>query len=155
LAQTCHHICILQRQECFQHHQGAIRKCKILLIIHYNHFLVTKMFAGKKSAASKNFLELSWRVLWNFYSFFVYDIVFFVCDVVFFWPQAVTTLSRNFWCSATHLFALFCCQQGVVLQFLASLRIVNHFHCAWCGFWCIFIFKQFISRYFFLCPTSW
>jgi hypothetical protein len=47
-------------------------------------------YAKKISAATRNFLELDWRVIKNFDSFFVDDIVFFqnskncrVCDVVF------------------------------------------------------------------------
>jgi hypothetical protein len=112
--------------------QDAIWKCKILLIIHHNHFLVTKMFAKKNSAATRSWFS----VLRNFDSFFVDDIFFFKirrtveCDVVS-WPQVVTTLPRGFWYSATH-FALLCCQQRVVLQFSTSLlRIVNHFHSLW------------------------
>jgi hypothetical protein len=63
---------------------------------HHNHFLVTKIFAKKNSAATR-----SWFVLRNLDSFFVDDIVFFKIrrtefpDVVS-WPQAVTTLSRGF-----------------------------------------------------------
>jgi hypothetical protein len=43
-------------------------KCNLLFIIHQNHSLVTKMFVKKNSAATRNFHELVWRVLRNFYS---------------------------------------------------------------------------------------
>jgi hypothetical protein len=87
--------------------QGAVWKCKVLLIIihDHNHFLVTKMFAKKKSAVKRDFLEIGWRVFRNFDSFFVDEIVLFFsnfeelygvwCSVS--WPQTVTTLSRRFW----------------------------------------------------------
>jgi FPC/CPF motif-containing protein YcgG len=45
------------------------------LTLTHNHSLVTKMCAKKKSAATANFLELSWRVLRNFDLFFVDDVV--------------------------------------------------------------------------------
>jgi hypothetical protein len=66
-------ICLRTIHSC----QGAMCKWKILPTIHHNHFLVTKMFAKKKSAATRNFLELSLRVFRNFDSFFEDEIVFF------------------------------------------------------------------------------
>jgi hypothetical protein len=52
------------------------------------------------------------------------------------WPQVVTTLPCGFWCSVTY-FTSFCCQQCLLLHFLASLRMVNHFHSLWWpdGWW--------------------
>jgi hypothetical protein len=45
-------------------------------VIQHNHFLVTKMFAKRKSAATSNFLELGSRVLRNLDSLFVYIVIF-------------------------------------------------------------------------------
>jgi hypothetical protein len=88
LAQICQQFSVLRRQECFQRRRN------------WQEF-------------SRNFLELGWSVLRNFYSFFVDDIVFFF------------KIRRTIECEM--LFFLFCNQPHVVLQFLASLRIVNYF----------------------------
>jgi hypothetical protein len=129
LVQTYQQPCILRRQECFQHHLSknysllswCMWKYKLLLII-----WVTKMFAKKKSTATRNFLELSWRVLNNFDSFLVDDIVFFKirrtfeCVILLFLATSRYDSSTRLLmlCNTFHTF-LCCQQQRLALQFLA------------------------------------
>jgi hypothetical protein len=90
------------------------------------------MFATKKSAYTRNFLELGWRILWNFDSFLADEIVFFiirrtvVLDNVFLATSSDDAPTQ--FLMLCNIFRTFLLSQNVVLQFLASLRIVKDFH---------------------------